>query len=394
MDLNLAERMQKLTGSATREILKLTANPKVISFAGGLPGKDCLPEAQIRQVIDRLLSGPRASQLLQYGTTDGLIGARAAMTEYVKGFGIDNIDISNVIMLSGGQQALDLMCKAFLDKGDVCLVENPTYLAMLQIVNSYQGKAVGVAANSDGLDLIDLEKKILEYRPKLLYIVPTFSNPTGGTYTVENRIKIVELAAKYNVIVIEDDPYSKLRFEGEYVKSVKGLTNADNVVFVASFSKIISPGLRVAAAVGHKDIIRKLEICKQGVDVHTPNLTQAVVEEFIRGNLIEPHVKSVLPKYKQKKDNMAKALKKYMPAQFKFNNTEGGLFIWGEFDAPVDTVKSFPKAIERNVAYIYGNAFYADSSGLNTIRLNFSNATPEQIEQGVSALGEIFGELV
>ena len=398
MDYRFGARMDNMTGTATREIFKLVADPTVISFAGGMPGKECLPYGEIAVITERLLGGPRASSLLQYGTTDGLPSAREAMTQYVKAFGIKDAEVPNILMLSGGQQGLDLVCRVMLDKGDAVLVEDPTYLAMLQIINSYEAKSIGVESGGDGLNISDLEAKIKKHKPKILYVVPTFSNPTGRTYSLENRKKIAEITAKHNVVVIEDDPYSRLRFEGEEVPSLKSL-GGGNIVFVTSFSKIISPGLRVAAAVGSAEIIRKLEICKQGVDVHTPNLNQAIVEEFITGNLIPPHLKKIRPVYKAKHNKMRECIARFMPKEFVTSATEGGLFIWGEFCAAagfnvIDTYALFRKAIERKVAYVYGNVFYADGSGRNTLRLNFSNSDLERIERGIKILGDIFKESI
>lgn len=394
MEYRLSERMDGLNGAATREILKLTANPEIISFAGGMPGKDCFPEREIAEITAELLGGPRRIQLLTYGTTDGLASAREVMAQYAAEFGIRGLSASNVLMVSGGQQGLDLACMATLDKGDVVLVENPTYLTMLQIIKSFEARAVGVAGTDDGLDIDDLEEKIRTLHPKMLYVVPTFGNPTGKTYSLGNRRRIAEVTAKYGVLVVEDDPYSRLRYEGEAVPSL-GSVGGDNVVFVTSFSKIIAPGLRVGCCFGSPEILRKMEICKQGIDVHTPNLNQAIAEEFVRRDLIKPHLARVCPVYKAKKDAMFAAIKRYMPSSFRCEDTQGGLFLWGRFDSSVsvDTHAAFPAAIGRKVAYVYGDVFYADGRGFDALRLNYSNATAEQIERGVRAMGGLFAEL-
>jgi len=392
MEFNYSDRMSLITGSATREILKLTADPTIISFAGGLPAPDCLPMQKVRELSDELLSSERAAKILQYGITQGLPSTREVMTGYLKEFGVDNISVEQTIIVSGGQQGIDLMCKIFLSKGDVLLVENPTYLAVLPIAAAYEAKAVGVKSCGQGLDIEDLEHKIKKFKPKLLYVVPTFSNPTGGTYSEENRRGIARVTAKYGLPVLEDDPYSKLRFEGAPVKSLKAFDCGDNIIFLSSFSKVISPGLRIAVAAGNKQIINKLEVAKQGADVHTSHLSQAIVEEYIRRGYMKEQLAKITPVYKKKKDLMLSALAKYMPPEFIYSDTQGGLFLWGALPECIDAHALFAKAVERKAAYVYGDVFFADGGGKNTLRLNYSNAAPEQIDAGIKALAEVFRE--
>lgn len=390
MIYNYSERMAKMNGAATREILKLLTRPEIISFAGGFPATQCLPQKEVQEIAHDLLSEGRATEALQYGTTEGFKSLREQLIEYVKTAGIENISLENTLVISGGQQGIDLMSKVFLNKGDCVLVENPTYLTALQIFDSYQAKAVGVDADHDGLIIEDLEKKIKKYHPKFLYCVSTFSNPTGKTYSVENRKKIAEITAKYNVMVLEDDPYSKLRFEGTWVPSIKSFDKAGNVVYLTSFSKVLSPGLRVGVAVGNAEVIRKMTIGKQGVDVTTSNLSQLIVGEYLKRGYLFKNIEKSLPIYRERKNAMIEAIKKYMPEEYKYVNAEGGLFIWGEFDAPINTVELAPEAIKHDVAYIQGQVFYADGSGLNTMRLNFSNASVDRIDAGIHRLGDMF----
>ena len=389
MSLNFSARLENMAGTATREILKLTASSEIISFAGGLPANECLPMQEVSQIAQELMSGQDAKRILQYGTTQGMYSLRELCVDYVKSFGIDNASPDEILIVSGGQQGLDLACRAFLDKGDTILVEAPTYLAFLQIAAAYEVNIIGVNSVADGIDLDDLEDKIKKHSPKLVYLVPTFSNPTGKTYPLQKRKLIAEMTQKYNVIVLEDDPYSKLRFAGEEVPSIKGV-GGDNVIFVTSFSKIISPGLRIGLCVASEPIIKQMEKCKQGTDVHTSHLSQAIVKEFLKRDLIKKQIEKAKPIYKTKKELMEQALAKYMPQKFNYTKPEGGMFVWGEFLADVNTQSLFPKAIEKKVAYVYGNVFYPQNSGHNTLRLNFSNATPEQIETGIKALGELF----
>jgi len=371
--------------------MKLTADPSVISLAGGMPGSECFPVDQIRAITEDILASGRAARTLQYGVTTGYNSTREAVRGYIKDIGVDTESIENILIVSGGQQGLDLMCKAFLNKGDVVLVEDPTYLAFLQIVAGYEAVPVGVRSNPDGLDIGDLEAKIKRYKPKLLYVVPNFSNPTGKTYTAQNRQKIAETTAKYGVVIIEDDPYGRLRYEGEDVAPLYTFCGG-NCVYVSSFSKVISPGIRLGFCTGPKEIIRKLEIGKQGSDVHSSHMSQLIAEQFITRGLFPTHLNYIKSVYRAKKDVMVAALDKYMPAKFKYEKAQGGLFIWGGFDeaAGIDTVELFPRAVEHKVAYVYGNVFYADGSGRNMLRLNFSQPTCENLEKGVKALGGMF----
>lgn len=392
MNYRYSNRMANLNGTATREIFKLLSNPEIISFAGGNPALECLPTERVKEITAEVCSSPSFARVLQYGLTAGFPELRTLLADYVKSVGINDAKMENILVISGGQQGIDLALKTFINPGDVILVENPTYLAFLQIANSYEAVCQGVNSNDNGLDLEDLEAKIKKYNPKILYCVPTFSNPTGRTYSVENRKAIAELTAKYGVIVIEDDPYSKLRFKGEYVPSMKSMDKAGNVIFVSSFSKIISPGNRTGLACATPELIRKMEICKQGTDLHTPNISQMITYEYLKKGYLEPDLEKAVKIYGEKKHRMSEAIAKYMPEEFECTDPDGGLFIWGKFPEKIDVVKVFPEAIERKVAYIQGSVFFADGSGTNYIRLNYSFATPEQIEEGIKRLGGLFKE--
>ena len=394
MNYNFSERMTGLSGTATREIFKLLQRGNIISFAGGLPANDMLPAEEVKNVISDIMNDPASmTGMMQYGSTEGIPWVRDAMIGYIKeDFGITGIGLEEIITVSGGQQGIDLACRAFLDRGDAILVEDPTFLAVLQIANSYQAKAYGVKPSADGLNLADLEEKIKKHNPKLLYVVPTFSNPTGSTYSLANRKAIAELTAKYSLPVVEDDPYAKLRFKGESLPPIKTFDRTGNVIYLTSFSKVVSPGLRMALAAGHKDVIRKMAICKQGNDLHTSSLSQVIVGELLKRGAVNRNIEKVRPIYKEKQRLMTECLDKYMPDCYKHTNPEGGLFIWGEFKGSrIDTKALLPEAIEKcGVAYVQGCEFFADGSGHNTIRFNFSNPSFENIEKGCKALGEFF----
>jgi len=392
MEYYISDRLKNVHGSAIREIFDLLKKGNIISFAGGMPATQTLPSKQIEGILQNLISKYGVIECLQYESTLGkallLEQAKKFLTEY-KGI---NAELQNMIILSGGQQGIEFMCKTFVNKGDAVLVESPTYLSALQIIQTYEGKAVGVASNSDGLDLTDLEEKIKTHKPKFLYTVPTFGNPTGWTYSVENRQKIAEITAKYGVMILEDDPYSEIRFEGKAVPSIKCFDKAENVVYLASFSKIISPSMRIAVAVANPAIIGRFNISKQSTDVCSSSISQLIVAEFIQNNLAE-HLKNIIPIYKEKRDQMVKCIEKYFPKSFKYQVPSGGMYVWGCFDNGRDLLAVFKDLINLGVAYLPGTHFFSDGSGKNTMRLNFSNATLEQIDKGIKTIGEYFGGL-
>ena len=389
MDYKFSDRVKDLSGNAIREIFKLLSRPDIISFAGGLPASDCLPSEQIKQIAAECLSQNPVG-ILQYGATEGYMPLRQAYIPYVKRCGIENIGVDNVLIVSGGQQAIDLFMKCFLNKGDRLLVQTPTYLAALHIAKTYEAVAVGVNSDSEGLCLRDLERKIKSESPKALYLVPNFSNPTGKTLSLEKRKKILSICQKYGVMILEDDPYRELRYSGSAIPSIKSLDKTGTVVYVSSMSKTVSPALRVGAAIADERVIRKLTIGKQATDVHTATLSQTIIEKFITRGLIDEQLVKAIPIYREKRDAMLTALKNYLPSNVKFTKPDGGLFIWGEFTDGVSARDKFKEAVEKNVAYVSGNDFFANGSGDNCIRLNFSNATAEQIEIGVKRLAAVF----
>lgn len=396
MELNFSDRMKDLGGNAIREIFKLLQDPEVISFAGGFPTKSALPTKLIADITSELMASDEAENIMQYGGTEGYMPFRHTAIDYVKRYGIENIGLDNVLIISGGQQGLDLTFKCFVNAGDYVLVEDPTYLASLHILKTYQGKAIGVKSGDDGLDLNDLEEKIKKYSPKVLYCVPTFSNPTGRTYSVEKRKAIAEMTAKYGVIVLEDDPYSELRFEGERVPSIKSFDKVGNVIYITSFSKTLAPGLRTGIAVGNADIIRKLTIGKQAVDTHTCNLSQAIINNFLGKNMMDDRLAMLIPIYYEKKQAMIEGIKRYMPEEFTHTNPSGGLFIFGEFDEKLglNLKDLFPEIAKRKVAYVSGHSFFASEDKFNTMRLNYSNASLEQIDIGMHRMGDFFKEVL
>ncbi|MDD2496329.1 MAG: PLP-dependent aminotransferase family protein, partial [Tissierellia bacterium] len=352
MNYVFSDRLKNLEGNAIREIFKMLVAPDMISFAGGFPAAEILPVKDIFDISNEILSSDSATEILQYGASEGYTPFRMTAIEHVKRFDINDIDIDNVTIVSGGQQTIDLTCKAFINKGDAVLVEDPTYLAVLHILKTYQARAYGIKSDENGIDLNDLESKIRKYNPKFIYLVPTFSNPTGRQISIEKRAAIAKLTAKYEVMVLEDDPYSELRFEGERLPAIKSFDKAGNVIFTSSFSKTISPGLRTGICIADKKVTRKLVLGKQATDVHTAHLSQAIVNRYLSKGLLDKNLKKMIPYYLEKKELMLNAIRKYMPQEFIYTNPKGGLFIWGQFNCDIDTSELFNDVAKRKVAYV------------------------------------------
>ncbi len=383
-----ASRMQGMSGNVIREILKLTQASDVISFAGGLPSPESFPVDTLRQIANECLSGD-LSTLLQYSTSEGYPPLREFLASWVKRTGIQ-ASPEDVLILTGSQQGIDLACKAILDPGDTVLVEEPTYLAALQIFQLYQAKVVPVRGDASGMDMEALDEAIREHRPKLIYVIPTFRNPSGETWSCERREQLALRAGNAGVYVIEDDPYGALRYEGERLPSVKSFDTEGRVVYLGSFSKVISPGLRVGFAVAARGLLRNMVIGKQATDVHTSNLSQQLVYEFSARGHLDPHLERICAIYKEKRDVMLQAIEQSFPDGATWTRPEGGLFIWVRLKGGNSTEKLLPVAVEQErVAFIPGTPFFADGSGADTMRLNFSNASIANIEEGIARLGRI-----
>lgn len=386
MNVTFAKRMDNLSGNLIREILKLTAQPDIISFAGGMPSPGSFPIAELKEAAMEAFDQAGA-QVLQYGETEGYKPLKKWVSGWLTNKGIAANE-ENLLILSGSQQGLDLAAKAFLDPGDQVVIESPSYLAAFQIFDSYQATYLTVGSDEHGMKVDELEEILANNKPKFIYTVATFQNPTGATLALERRQKLAELSAKYNVPVIEDDPYGWLRYEGEEIPTIKALDKAGTVIYLGSASKIISPGIRVGWAVADPTILRKMIIGKQAGDVHTSNLSQAIVHNYCSKGLLDPHIAKTCEEYKVKRDAMLDAMKRYFPAEAHWNPPMGGLFIWVTMPEGINTKELLEAAVKEKVAFIPGYPFFVGKGGENTMRLNFSNASLEAIEEGIKRLGE------
>ncbi|HWK22086.1 MAG TPA: PLP-dependent aminotransferase family protein [Ureibacillus sp.] len=386
-----AKRMGEVSSSAVREIFKAMADPEMISFGGGSPANESFPIPEIKEITDEILS-KKGPQILQYGITEGWAPLKEAYLKHIAHpKGIKGAP-ENVIITTGASQGIHLLADAFLDPGDVVLVESPTFLGVFSTFNKYFVKCIPVAMDEHGLIMEDLEAKIKEHNPKMLYTIPTFQNPTGRTLPLDRRQKVAELASQYNMIVLEDDPYCDLRYKGEALPAIKTFDETGHVVLLNSFAKIISPGLRVGTVLAEVDIIKTLTVAKQGADTHTANLTQAICAEFLERGLLPDHLKKINAMYAEKLDAMISSIEKYFPKGTKYTTPEGGLFIWVELPGNPDVLALFEQATsEIKVAFVPGIHFCKNpDDGIHHLRLNFSSSTPEKIEEGIKKLGELF----
>jgi len=382
----------KMEGSAIREILKLVQNPEVISLAGGMPDPATFPVEDIKKITQKVLS-KNSARALQYSSTEGLPELRKCILDHLAKDGNDG-ELENIIISSGSQQGLDLLGKVFLSPGDIAIVELPSYLAALNAFHSYGGELVGIPMDDEGMQMDILEEKLTRLKNegkkvKFIYTISNFQNPAGVTMSLARRKKIIEIAQKFNVFIVEDNPYEKLRFEGEPIPSIYSLDNNGFVISLGTFSKILCPGLRLAWVLGNKDIIRKMTILKQATDLCTSILSQLIAYEYCKSGKLEENIKSNIQIYKEKRDVMLNALYKYFPQEVTWTKPQGGFFVVATLPEYIDTGEMFKEAIEENVAYVPGGPFFADGKGKNTMRLSFCYPSLEDINQGIKRLGEV-----
>jgi 2-aminoadipate transaminase len=397
-----AQRTQRMGSSTIRELLKLTENPDIISFAGGLPAPELFPVEEFRAATERVLSR-YGSRALQYSTTEGYPPLREFIVHKMSRYGIQTT-VDNVLITSGSQQALDLIGKVLLNSGDLILTERPTYLGALQAWRAYQAEFVSVDVDDDGLDTSKLEAALCA-GPNFMYILPNFQNPAGVTLSLPRRQALVQTADRYGIPIIEDDPYGELRFEGEHLpplvvqdadyvsaqangRSNRGLSGG-NVIYLSTFSKTLAPGLRLGWLVAPTEVTSRCVMAKQGTDLHTATFTQMVAYEVARDGFLEQHVRLIRKVYHERRDMMLAAMERYFPVGIRWTRPKGGLFLWVVLPEALDAAVVLKKAVESKVAFVPGVAFHPDGRGHNTLRLNFSNAQPAQIETGIRRLGRV-----
>nr|PZN31168.1 MAG: aminotransferase [Chloroflexota bacterium] len=394
----LSSGARQITSSAIRDLLKVTEQPDVISFAGGLPAPECFPSEELTAAAERVLV-ERPLAALQYGPTEGYRPLREFIAARMARLGVP-VPAEQVLVTSGSQQGLDLLGKLFLEPGAVVLVEEPTYVGALQAWRPYQPRFVTLPMDSEGLS-VEALRRVLEsgVRPRFLYLVSCFQNPTGITLSPARRQALIAAAAEFGLPIVEDDPYGELSYEGERPPILASLDVAQHgelrhVAYLSTFSKLLAPGLRVGWVVAPEALVSKLAHAKQGLDLHSGSLSQAVAYEVCRDGLLDRHIPHIRATYHARRDAMLAALARHMPASIRWSRPRGGRFAWGVLRAGADSAALLQASLERRVAFVPGTAFFANGGGENTLRLNFSHSTPERIEEGVARLARTVSEVM
>ncbi len=396
-DQYLAQHEAHFTTSIIRDLLRLTEQPSIISLAGGLPAPESFPAEELTTAAERVLAeNPLAA--LQYGPTEGYRPLRTFVVERANAMGL-NVALDQVMITSGSQQALDLIGRRLLGPGDLVVVEDPTYLGALQAWYPRLPQYMTVPLDFDGMDVTALDNMLKRVRPTFLYTTPTFQNPTGVTLSNERRRALIEVASRHNLPIIEDDPYGELYYDDERPRPLAAFDvekhgKLRNVVYVSTFSKLLSPGLRVGWVAAPSNLVSKLVQVKQGVDLHSSSLAQATAYEACRDGLLDRHIPIIRAIYRKRRDAMLAAMQQHMPEGVNWTTPGGGMFVWLMLPPGVDATELFHKAIENEVAFVPGEPFYANGGGGHAMRLNFSLPSVEQIEEGIQRLARAIRQMI
>lgn len=399
-DLNnvLSTNIKGMKRSAIRELLKYLGQPGLISFSGGFPSPLTFPTEELKTIMMDVMD-KEAAFALQYGATEGDILLRTLLVERYKRDGLD-VSIDNMIITTASQQALDLIAKMFIDRGDYVIVGLPSYLGGLSAFNSYGAQMIGIPMDEEGEDVQIMEDELKKLaamgkKPKFIYLIPDFQNPAGVTMSEKRRKEILALAHKYDVLIIEDSPYRELRYEGKQQKTIYELDGTGHVVLLGTFSKIFCPGFRIGWVLGHPDVLDKIVVGKQATDLCTPPFTQRIAARYIEKGLLDPKIAEITKMYQSKQKVMLKSLEQYMPEEISWTHPEGGLFLMAKGPEALDTNAILLECIkEENVAYVAGTSFFCDGKGQNTMRLNFSYESEANNEEGCKRLGRFMKKAV
>lgn len=383
MSYRFARRMNKIPRSFVREILKVTDDEDMISFAGGLPNPQSFPVEAIKDATSQVLTED-GDKVLQYSTTEGYRPLRELIAQRYKRQGLE-VEGDDILITNGSQQCLDLVGKVFLDRDDGVVMERPTYLAAIQAFGLYEPQFHSVPLLEDGVDTDALEKILNKEEIKLFYSVTSFQNPTGITYSMDKRQEVAEILAEHDSILVEDNPYGEIRFIGENIPPIKSLL-PDSILF-GTFSKIVSPGMRMGWIVAPPEVMDKLVTAKQASDLHSNYFTQRVVYQYLQDNNVDSHIKNIRKLYKSQRDQMVQSIKDYLPEEVKHTAPEGGMFLWVTLPEGMSAMDLFELALKEKVAFVPGETFYTEKPETNTMRLNFSNCCEEEIIGGMKRLG-------
>lgn len=393
-----SESISGMKKSVIRELLKLTQRKEIISFAGGLPDPVLFPIEDIKECSNAVLNSAGAAAL-QYGTTEGVNDLRSILVERYNTREKCHLNIDNLVITTASQQGLDLLGRVFINKGDAVIVGLPSYLGGLNAFSSYGADLKGIELDDNGIIPEKLEAMIITLqkegrKPKFIYVVPDFQNPAGVTINAERRLEIYRLVQKYDLLLVEDVPYRELRYEGEHQPMFQSMDTDGRVISLGSMSKVLSPGFRIGWVVGHPEIVDKFVTAKQMTDLCTSALLQMITAEYFKRGMYDRNLNAIIRSYGKKRDIMLTALEEFMPEGVTWTRPEGGLFLFLKLPANMDSNELFMKAIEKDVAFVIGNAFYCDGSGKNTMRLNFSFASEEENREGIRRLAIAIKEMM
>ena len=390
MEYTFSDRVSSLKPSAIREILKLSSQPGMIPFSAGNPAPEAFPVDDVREITAKIMSDEPVFAL-QYSVTEGYAPLKDTVMDYVKSRHNINTSKNGVIITAGAQQAMDLTTKSLCNEGDTIICEAPTFIGTLNSFRSYNTNLCGIPMESDGINIEKLETALkTEKNVRFIYVIPNFQNPSGITMSLEKRKAVYALAKQYGVMILEDDPYGELRFDGEYIPPIKSLDTQGIVIYVGSFSKVLSPGLRVGYAIAPEQILSKLTVCKQVSDVHTSILAQMIAYNFMKNCDFLGHIEKIRNIYKAKAELMMTLCDKHFDGKISYHKVKGGLFLWCDLPENANMLDFTQKALEKSVAVVPGNAFLVDETApCNSIRLNYSTPTDEQIIKGIETLGEL-----
>lgn len=376
-----------MSASIIREILKVSSRPNVISFAGGLPAPETFPLKQFDECVRAALK-TNGTKALQYTLTEGFRPLKECLSRWLKLHGIKTSP-DQMLLTHGSQQGLDLIGKIFLNPGDSILVEDPTYLGAIQCFNTYQTKYITVPIDREGMKPDDIEKQLRRHPVRFIYTVPTFQNPAGITMSLSRRKALLKMAQERHLPIIEDDPYGILRFKGKPVPTLYELAKGKGVVYMSTFSKLLSPGIRLGYLLAEGDIFRQLVLAKQATDLQTNTFIQYAVYEYCRRGYLEKHIPFIIRDYARRADIMLSAIREHFPKEVEYVEPEGGMFVWCRLSRRVKASEVFKKAIRQNVAFVDGSVFYANGGGENTMRLNFTNSSDAALQEGIARLGNV-----
>ncbi|MDR0778392.1 MAG: PLP-dependent aminotransferase family protein [Methanomassiliicoccaceae archaeon] len=389
MPVRFAKRISNTKASEIREILKITQDPEIISFAGGLPAPELFPVDGIKKA-DAAVLDESGMMALQYTTTEGYDPLRTWIADRLNRKNATSMDKDNILITHGSQQALDIAGKVFLDEGDVVLCESPTYLAAITAFRSYGCRFVGIPTDDDGMIMSDLRKAIKENgNVKIIYVIPNFQNPTGRTWSLERRKELAKISSENCIAVIEDDPYGEIRFAGEDIISVQSFDPAGNVLSTGTFSKIFCPGFRIGWIAGDERIIKKFVLVKQGTDLQCNTFAQMTISKYLEQNDIDEHIGKIKETYRKRRDVAVRTMRETFPEGVRFTEPEGGLFAWVELPENINARDVLMKCLERKVAFVPGGSFFPNGGHENTLRINFSNMPEDRIVKGLRIMADV-----